>query len=252
MRDFVLALQSRYTIIAERHQLPGVFQRRPNHVPQSCSLRCHCHYFCFGHFLLWRQVRPEKGYAKGCVGAFACIFQALGIVYVRSHNFSTQSCEMLCPGPIHIPSEHTRSETTIRVVKDRPDQTTDLGIGAPTTAITFLSLIVTSFSSSRRLHRGYVSYDDTVSKSRQRSGVVSISLASGRNFRHFSLGDVGRVRNSVLGLCSHNGHRRGLRIDSFSVSFWVQRRKSLDHDHDESRETRESQELCLRSSAERI
>src|SRR5262250_3129373 len=82
---------------------------------------------------------------------------------------------------------------------------------APTTAITFLSLIVTSFSSSRRLHRGYVSYDDTISKSRQRSGVASISLASGRNFRHFSLGDVGRVRNSVLGLCSHNGHRRRLR-----------------------------------------
>src|SRR5262249_15739642 len=90
-----------------------------------------------------------------------------------------------------------------------------------------------------------------VSKSRQRCGVVSISLASGRNFRHFSLGDVGRVRNSVLALYSHNGHRRRLRIDSFSVSFWVQGRKSLDHDHAEARETRERQELCLRSSAER-
>src|SRR5262249_45704140 len=71
----------------------------------------------------------EKSNAKGCVGTFERFFQALRIVYVRSHNFSTQSCENLCPGPIHIPSEHTRSETTIRVVKDRPDQTTALGTG---------------------------------------------------------------------------------------------------------------------------
>src|SRR5262249_30247388 len=71
----------------------------------------------------------KKSYAKGCVGTFECFVQALRIVYVRSHNFSTQSCEILCTGSIHIPSEHPRSETTIRVVKDRPDQTTALGTG---------------------------------------------------------------------------------------------------------------------------
>src|SRR5262245_39983668 len=129
VQDFVLALESRHAVVDERNPLPGVFQRRPNHVSQSCSLRCHCHCFCFRHFLLRREVRPEKGYAKGRVGAFECSFQALWIVYVRTHNFSTQSCKTFCPGAIHIPSEHARGETTIRVVKDRPDQTTALRTG---------------------------------------------------------------------------------------------------------------------------
>src|SRR5215831_7835214 len=129
VQDFVLALQSRHAAVGERHPLSGVFQCRPNHVPQSCSLRRHCHGFCFRHFLLWREVRPEKGYAKGRVGAFECSFQALWIVYVRTHNFSTQPCKTLCYGAIHIPSEHARGESTIRVVKDRPDQTSALRTG---------------------------------------------------------------------------------------------------------------------------
>src|SRR5215469_4498393 len=74
-------------------------------------------------------MRPEKGYAKARVGAFECSFQALWIVYVRTHNFSTQSCKILCPGAIHIPSEHTRREVPFRVVKDRADQTTALRTG---------------------------------------------------------------------------------------------------------------------------
>src|SRR5262245_36126952 len=51
------------------------------------------------------------------------------MVYVRSHNFSTQSCKIFCPGALPSPREHTRSEYTIGVVKDRPDQPTALRTG---------------------------------------------------------------------------------------------------------------------------
>src|SRR5215467_4078474 len=96
---------------------------------------------------------PEKGYAKGRVGAFECFFQALWIVDVRSHNFGTQSCKILCPGAIQIPSEHARSETTIRVVKDRPDQTTTLRTGCSYHCDNFSAPHCDLLSSTRRLHR---------------------------------------------------------------------------------------------------
>jgi len=56
-------------------------------------------------------------------------FQALGIVYVHSHNFSTLSCEFLCLGSTHISGKHTSHETIVGVIKNGPDQTTTLGPG---------------------------------------------------------------------------------------------------------------------------
>src|SRR5215468_8473711 len=100
---------------------------------------------------------PEKGHAKGRVSAFECSFQALRIVYVRTHNFSTQSCKTVCLGAIQIPSEHARGETTIRVVKDRPDQTTALHTGCSHHCDYFSVTHCHLLSSTRRLHREYVS-----------------------------------------------------------------------------------------------
>ena len=84
---------------------------------------------CFRHFLLWREVLPEKRDAKGSVSTFERFCQALGIVYIRDHNFSTQSCEVLCLGSARISGKHASCETTIRVVKDGSDQSTALLTG---------------------------------------------------------------------------------------------------------------------------
>src|SRR5262245_16064140 len=88
------------------------------------------------------------------------------MIYVRSHNFSTQSGKILCPGAIPIPSEHTRSETTMRVVKDCPDQTTALRTGCSYDCDNFSAAHCDFPPCTRRLHRGYVSKrcDYSVSK----------------------------------------------------------------------------------------
>jgi len=88
MRHLILVHQGRHAIIAQRHPSTGIFQRRPDDVPEAGALRRPGHRFGLGALFFGREMRPKKGYAICPVSTFKGSFQTLLVIDIGRNDFS--------------------------------------------------------------------------------------------------------------------------------------------------------------------
>ena len=127
--DLVLAHERGHAVVIERYAVARVVERRPDHMLQPGALGRSGHLLRLLELALGREMLPEIRQAKRAVGAAERPRHALLIVEIRRDHFRTARGQGARLVAVDMAGQRPHREATLRIVENRPRQTTALGAG---------------------------------------------------------------------------------------------------------------------------